>query len=175
MVEARTQMIKPYDHMQKVQVFCHSVSWQTQGDLSAWPSACHIVRCIWPSSAGDTCVFFLKFPVIWKHDIVLGELFSILLINILESTKSWLTANALEQAIHCTTNKNALNFILDDSSMATVEISDSSSLIGDFDFLENSSSSLDSLSPELELLSQEIISKGPQQSELELRSVVGKV
>ena len=53
--------------------------------------------------------------------------------------------------------------------MATAEISDTSSLIGDFDFLENSSSSIDSLSPELELLSQEIISKGPMQSEIELR------
>ena len=59
--------------------------------------------------------------------------------------------------------------ITDDSSMATAEISDTSSLIGDFDFLENSSSSIDSLSPELELLSQEIISKGPMQSEIELR------
>ncbi|XP_060564510.1 guanine nucleotide exchange factor subunit RIC1-like isoform X1 [Ruditapes philippinarum] len=57
----------------------------------------------------------------------------------------------------------------DDSSLATLEVSDTSSLFGDFEFLADSSSSLDSLSPELELLSQEIISKGPGQSELELR------
>ncbi|XP_052775619.1 guanine nucleotide exchange factor subunit RIC1-like [Mya arenaria] len=57
----------------------------------------------------------------------------------------------------------------EDSSLATQEISDSSSQFGDFDVLGDSTSSLDSLSPELELLSQEIISKGPEQSELELR------
>ena len=57
----------------------------------------------------------------------------------------------------------------DEGSLATLEVSDTSSLFGDFEFLADSSSSLDSLSPELELLSQEIISKGPEQSELELR------
>ena len=50
-----------------------------------------------------------------------------------------------------------------------MEISDSSSQLGDFEFLADSSSSIDSLSPELELLSQEICSKGPQKSELEMR------
>ena len=34
--------------------------------------------------------------------------------------------------------------------------------LGDFEFLAESSSSIDSLSPELELLSQEISFKGPQ-------------
>ncbi|KAL4236739.1 WD40 repeat protein [Mactra antiquata] len=57
----------------------------------------------------------------------------------------------------------------DDSSVTTLEVSDSSSLLGDFDFLMDSNSSIDSLTPELELLSQEIISKGPEQSDLELR------
>ena len=57
----------------------------------------------------------------------------------------------------------------DDNSLATMEISDSSSLLGDFEFLAESSSSIDSLSPELELLSQEISFKGPQKSDLELR------
>ncbi|KAH3695914.1 hypothetical protein DPMN_083372 [Dreissena polymorpha] len=61
------------------------------------------------------------------------------------------------------------NLRTEDSSLATLEISDSSSQFGDFDMLGESSSSLDSLSPELELLSQEIISKGPLQSENELR------
>ena len=42
-------------------------------------------------------------------------------------------------------------------------------LLGDFEFLAESSSSIDSLSPELELLSQEISFKGPQKSDLELR------
>ena len=37
-----------------------------------------------------------------------------------------------------------------------MEISDCSSQLGDFEFLEDSSNSIDSLSPELELLSQEI-------------------
>ena len=50
-----------------------------------------------------------------------------------------------------------------------MEISDSSSQLGDFEFLADSSSSIDSLSPELELLSQEICSKGPQKSDLEMR------
>ena len=59
--------------------------------------------------------------------------------------------------------------IAEESSLATVEISDSSSQFGDFDMLGDSSSSLDSLSPELELLSQEIIAKGPQQSDIELK------
>ena len=47
-------------------------------------------------------------------------------------------------------------FLADDSSLATMEISDSSSQLGVFEFLAYSSSSIDSLSPELELLSQEI-------------------
>ena len=42
-------------------------------------------------------------------------------------------------------------------------------LLGDFEFLAESSSSIDSLSPELELLFQEISFKGPQKSDLELR------
>ena len=64
---------------------------------------------------------------------------------------------------------NVYSTLADDSSLATMEISDSSSQLGDFEFLADSSSSLDSLSPELELLSQEICSKGPQKSELEMR------
>lgn len=65
-----------------------------------------------------------------------------------------------------------LTFIpADDSSLATMEISDSSSQLGDFEFLADSSSSIDSLSPELELLSQEVYIKGPQKSDLELRYV----
>ena len=50
-----------------------------------------------------------------------------------------------------------------------MEVSDTSSQFGDFEFLADSSSSIDSLSPELELLTQDLCSKGPQQSELELR------
>ena len=44
-------------------------------------------------------------------------------------------------------------------------------LLGDFEFLAESSCSIDSLSPELELLSQEISFKGPQKSDLELRCI----
>lgn len=50
-----------------------------------------------------------------------------------------------------------------------MEISDNGSLLGDFDYMAENGSQSDSLSPELELLSQEIANKGPHQSELELR------
>ena len=50
-----------------------------------------------------------------------------------------------------------------------MEISDNSSLLGEFDYMIENSSQSESLSPELELLSQEIANKGPHQSELELR------
>lgn len=59
----------------------------------------------------------------------------------------------------------------EDSSIATVEISDNSSLLGEFEYLGDTNSCTDSFSPELEILSQEIANKGPLQSELELRSV----
>ncbi|KAL3868476.1 hypothetical protein ACJMK2_041277, partial [Sinanodonta woodiana] len=57
----------------------------------------------------------------------------------------------------------------EDSSLATVEVSDSSSLIGDFEFLDSTSGTNDNSSPDLDLLSQEINTKGPLQSDLELR------
>ncbi|XP_071135272.1 guanine nucleotide exchange factor subunit RIC1-like isoform X2 [Mytilus edulis] len=57
----------------------------------------------------------------------------------------------------------------EESSLATMEISDNSSLLGEFDYMIENSSQSESLSPELELLSQEIANKGPHQSELELR------
>ncbi|KAL5016054.1 hypothetical protein ScPMuIL_005643 [Solemya velum] len=58
----------------------------------------------------------------------------------------------------------------EESSLATVEISDSSSLLGEFEFLgDGNSSSSEQLTPEIELLSQEVANKGPAQSELELR------
>lgn len=57
----------------------------------------------------------------------------------------------------------------EESSLATMEISDNSSLLGEFEYMVENSSQSESLSPELEILSQEIANKGPQQSELELR------
>lgn len=50
----------------------------------------------------------------------------------------------------------------------TVDISDTSSLLGELDYMTESSSQ-DTLSPELEILSQEMANKGPHQSESELR------
>lgn len=57
----------------------------------------------------------------------------------------------------------------EESSLATtLDISDTSSLLGELDYMTESSS-LDTLSPELEILSQEMANKGPRQSEMELR------
>jgi hypothetical protein len=57
----------------------------------------------------------------------------------------------------------------EESSLATtLDISDTSSLFGDLDYMTESSLQ-DSLSPELEILSQEMANKGPRQSEMELR------
>ena len=61
------------------------------------------------------------------------------------------------------------SILAEDSSLATMEISDNGSLLGEFDYMTENSSQSESLSPELELLSQEIANKGPHQSELELR------
>lgn len=57
----------------------------------------------------------------------------------------------------------------EESSLATtLDISDTSSLLGELDYMTESSSQ-DTLSPELEILSQEMANKGPRQSEMELR------
>ncbi|KAK3091743.1 hypothetical protein FSP39_022283 [Pinctada imbricata] len=56
----------------------------------------------------------------------------------------------------------------EDSSLATVEASDNSSLL-EYDEMTESNSFSDLLSPELEILSHEMANKGPRQSELELR------
>lgn len=50
-----------------------------------------------------------------------------------------------------------------------MEVSDNSSLLGEFEYLADTSSCAEPLSPELEILSQEMANKGPAQSELELR------
>ncbi|XP_033737683.1 RAB6A-GEF complex partner protein 1-like [Pecten maximus] len=57
----------------------------------------------------------------------------------------------------------------EESSLATMEVSDNSSLLGEFEYLADVSSCTEPLSPELEILSQEMANKGPMQSELELR------
>lgn len=60
-------------------------------------------------------------------------------------------------------------FSAEESSLATtLDISDTSSLFGDLDYMTESSLQ-DTLSPELEILSQEMANKGPRQSEMELR------
>ena len=62
------------------------------------------------------------------------------------------------------------HYSADDSSLATVEMSDTSSLLGEYEYFVDSSS-METLSAELEILSHEVANKGPQQSELELRLV----
>lgn len=64
----------------------------------------------------------------------------------------------------------SLNFYkAEESSLATtLDISDTSSLLGELDYMTESSFQ-DTLSPELEILSQEMANKGPRQSEMELR------
>lgn len=64
----------------------------------------------------------------------------------------------------------SLNFYkAEESSLATtLDISDTSSLLGELDYMTESSSQ-DTLSPELEILSQEMANKGPRQSEMELK------
>lgn len=71
--------------------------------------------------------------------------------------------------LHSLTGKVFLLFKAEESSLATtVDISDTSSLLGELDYMTESSSQ-DTLSPELEILSQEMANKGPHQSESELR------
>ena len=61
--------------------------------------------------------------------------------------------------------------VSEDSSVATVEVSDSSSILGEFEVVSDSVLSSDLLPPDLEQLTQEVANKGPQQSEVELRFV----
>ena len=61
-------------------------------------------------------------------------------------------------------------FSAEDSSIATVEVSDSSSLLGDYELISDTSLGNDlQIAHDLEMLSQEVANKGPQQSELELK------
>lgn len=76
----------------------------------------------------------------------------------------WNVSRSLTWSITC-----LFFFLAEESSLATMEISDNSSLLGEFEYMVENSSQSESLSPELEILSQEIANKGPQQSELELR------
>ncbi|XP_041356612.1 guanine nucleotide exchange factor subunit RIC1-like isoform X2 [Gigantopelta aegis] len=57
----------------------------------------------------------------------------------------------------------------EDSSVTTLEVSDSSSLLGEFEVVSDAILSNDLLPPDLEQLTQEVANKGPQQSEIELR------
>lgn len=57
----------------------------------------------------------------------------------------------------------------EDSSVATVEVSDSSSLLGDYELVNDISLGNDlQIAHDLEVISQEVANKGPQQAELEL-------
>ncbi|XP_048255713.1 guanine nucleotide exchange factor subunit RIC1-like isoform X1 [Haliotis rufescens] len=56
----------------------------------------------------------------------------------------------------------------EDSSVATLEVSDSSSLLGEYEVVNDTLNS-DHVTPEIEHMSQEIANKGPVQSEVELR------
>ncbi len=59
--------------------------------------------------------------------------------------------------------------IAEDSSIATLEVSDSSSLLGEFEMVSDTPNS-DTVSLDIEHLSQEVANKGPVQSEVQLRS-----
>ncbi|KAK7492934.1 hypothetical protein BaRGS_00015881 [Batillaria attramentaria] len=62
-----------------------------------------------------------------------------------------------------------LRNMAEDSSVATVEVSDSSSLLGDYELINDTVLGNDlQIAHDLEVISQEVANKGPQQAELEL-------